>query len=138
MKKIFVFVPIIFCIVLLVSCATGSGTTADPAPGGTSVNLDEARARAASARDNALSIKAEVAAKADFDNASTVFNGANSVEAFLEAERLFTGAYNTAKTLRDAALSELEKARSEIKNAEDEAAAYESERAANEAAEGAM
>jgi hypothetical protein len=136
-KKVFLLVFCIACIGLMVSCASSSGAateTVPPASG--TVDLSEARARATAAREKALSIKANVAAKADYDNAENGFNSADSVEAFLESERLFNNAFDTAKTMRDAAQNELEKARAEIKTAEDEAAAFDAEQAANE--EGAM
>jgi preprotein translocase subunit SecF len=144
MKKLFVLFFLVACIALLISCGTTSGTTepSSDAAGGSTVDLSGARARAASARDNALSIKADVAAKADFDNAANLFNtaetAADPIATFLESERIFIGAYDKAKALRDSAANELEKARTEIKTAEDEAAAFEIERAAEEAAQGAM
>jgi hypothetical protein len=139
MKNGLMILFIVASVALMISCATSSGAAAPaPAPSAPVVNLDEARARAEAAREQALSIKADVAVKADFDNAANIFAGANSVETFLQAETLFIDAYDNAKILRDAALLELEKARAEIKNAEDDAAAFEAEQAENEAAEGAL
>jgi hypothetical protein len=140
MKKRFVLFLIVACIALLVSCGTTSEAAievVEPIPSEPAVDLTEVRARAAAARENALSIKADVAVKNDFDNAVRIFDtaetAADPVAAFLDAERLFTEAYNQAKTLRDAAMAELEKANNEIRTAEDEAA-----RALEEAAQGAM
>ena len=158
MKKIFVLFYIIACVALMISC--GSSPEAAPEPAAPpsvpqpapapapapdpSVPVDSsaARLRAVQAQDRARSIKADVAVKADFDNALNVFNAAETaadpISAYGEAERLFLASYDKAKVLRDAALSELEKAKNEIKAAEDEAAAYEAERAAIDAAEGAI
>ncbi len=157
MKKIFVLFYIIACVALMISC--GSSPEAAPEPAAPSVpepapapapvpdssvpvDSSAARLRAVQAQDRARSIKADVAVKADFDNALNVFNAAETaadpIAAFGEAERLFTVSYDKAKVLRDAALSELEKAKNDIKAVEDDAAAYETERAAIEAAEGAI
>ena len=155
MKKIFVLFSIIAFVALMISC--GSSPEAAPEPAAPSVpepapapapdpsvpvDSSAARLRAVQAQDRARSIKADVAVKADFDNALNVFNAAETaadpIAAFGEAERLFTVSYDKAKVLRDAALSELEKAKNDIKAVEDDAAAYETERAAIEAAEGAI
>ncbi len=139
MKKFFVIIPL---IALLISCGTTSGTTEKP--GDTVVTLSDAKARAMSAIDKAKSIKADVAVKDEFNQAMQVFNNAESsaeadaIKLYLQAEGLFTDAYNKAKVMRDAALDQLNKAKTEIKSAEDEAAAFEKERAADQASQGAM
>jgi hypothetical protein len=136
MKKVFVLIPIVISVFLMISCGSAPAAVTEPTPSGSTVDVSEARNRAAASREQALSIKAEVAVKPDFDNGETVFNSAETaadpVAAFLEAERLFTAAYDKAKVLRDAAMNELQKAQAEIKTAEDEAAAFEIERAAEE------
>ena len=141
MKKFFLIIPI---IALFISCGSAPETTAPatPPPAAT-VNLADAKARAASALDKAKSIKADVAVKADFDKAMQVYNqAANAVEAdavkqYLDAETQFLDTYNKAKTMRDAAMDQINKAKSDIKSAEDEAAAFENEKAADAAAGGA-
>ncbi len=154
MKKIFVLTLIAACIMLLISCGTSPETpAADPVPAPApapvpapsapaavpsppAIDFSAAKARAANAREQALSIKANVAVKDDFNNAENIFitadTDADPIAAFTKAEELFTAAYDKAKVLRDAAAAELEKARNEIKSAEEEAAAFETEMAAQE------
>ncbi|GHU81728.1 hypothetical protein FACS189468_4880 [Spirochaetia bacterium] len=78
------------------------------------------------ARDKALSVKADTAAKDDYQAADLVLAAAESMDAggldagsqYQEAEQLFTAAYDSAKSKRDEAQKELDTARSAIKNLE--------------------
>lgn len=141
MKKLFLIIPV---IVLLFSCGSAPETTGESPAKETVVSLSDAKARATSALDKAKSIKADVAVKDDFNKAMQAYTQAeglaeaDAVKKYLEAEGLFTGAYDKAKALRDAALDQLNKAKTEIKTAENEAAAFEQERAADTAAQGAQ
>jgi hypothetical protein len=136
MKKNIAAFFIVLYFLMLFSCATSSGTTTEIVSSGNTVNMNDARARAETARDKALTIKADVAVKDDFSSAMNIFEtaetSADPVAAYLDAEKLFVETYDKAKILRDAAIDELEKAQIEIKTAEDEAAAFENEKAANE------
>ncbi|MDR2313145.1 MAG: hypothetical protein LBE02_01260 [Spirochaetaceae bacterium] len=117
MKKMFVLLPL---AALFFSCASGAPRT----------GLTE-KARAEQARDRALSVKADVAAKNEFTAAQKVFTEALGLEAsnkdasgakYQESERLFTAVYESVKAKRDAAQKELDAARTAIKDVENEAA----------------
>lgn len=118
MKKLCMLLPL---ALLFFSCAsTPSG------PSGKEL--------AEQAREKALSVKADVAAKNDFAAAQAVFDEAASLEAagnkaaadkYLEAEAQFTSVYESVKSKRDAAQRELDKARADIKTVEAEAAELE-------------
>lgn len=115
MKKLCVFLPV---LVVLFSCAS-----TQTGPSGKDL--------AEQARDKAVSVKAEVAAKDEFAAAQAAFDEAASLESgnkaaaqakYQEAEGLFNAVYESVKSRRDAAQKELDKARSDIKNVEAEAA----------------
>jgi len=83
------------------------------------------------ARDKALSVKADVAAKSDFAAAQAAYDQAAALEAakdktadaqYAEAEKKFTAVYEKVKAQRDTAQKELDKAKADIKAVETEAA----------------
>jgi hypothetical protein len=90
---------------------------------------------AAQARDRALSVRAEVAAKDDFAAAQAAFDDAAALEAaksseadakYREAERSFTSVYETVKSKRDAAQRELNAAKTAISDVEKKASELQS------------
>jgi hypothetical protein len=95
------------------------------------------RNAAASARENALSIRADVAAKPEYDQAQGLFQEAEGLVAsgstdesgikakYQEARRLFDHSYDLAAVKRQEALNQLNKAREDIRSVEDEADALE-------------
>ncbi|MDR1507933.1 MAG: hypothetical protein LBI67_12615 [Treponema sp.] len=116
MKKLFILLPL---AMLLFSCATTK-------PAGQSE-----KALAEQARDRALSVKADIAAKSEFAAAQAAFDGAQALEAsgdaasgdgYREAGRLFTSVYESVRAKRDAAQKELDAARAAILDVETEAA----------------
>ncbi|MDR2072141.1 MAG: hypothetical protein LBP60_01725 [Spirochaetaceae bacterium] len=117
MKKLFVLLPL---AALFFSCVSNT-----PRAG-----LTE-KARAEQARDKALAVRADVAAKNEFTAAQGVFNEAAGLEVsnkaaagakYQESERLFTAVYESVKADRDAAQKELDAAQAAIKDVENEAA----------------
>jgi hypothetical protein len=116
MKKLFVLLPL---AMLFFSCAS-----APPAE-------QSEKALAEQARNRALSVKADIAAKNEFAAAQAVFDEAASLEAsgnaaagarYQESGRLFTAVYESVKAKRDAAQKELDAARAAIRDVENEAA----------------
>jgi hypothetical protein len=117
MKKLVVLLPL---TVLFFSCAS---TTP---PSGQSE-----KALAEQARNRALSVKADLAAKNEFAAAQAVFDEAAGFEAsgnaatgarYQESGRLFNALYESVKAKRDAAQKELDTARAAIRDVENEAA----------------
>ncbi|QQO08630.1 hypothetical protein [Breznakiella homolactica] len=132
MKKLLCIVPV---LLLFFSCASS------PSPESGAADAAASKDRAVKAMEDARSIKANVAVKDEFDAAMDAFNqgeaiatGDAAAEKYREAERLFISSYNKAKTQRDAAMDQLNRAKLEIKGAEDDAAALEQAQA--ESAEG--
>lgn len=120
MKKPYMFLLTVVGAFLLFSCATAPET----------VDLMAAQNRAGAAREKAESVKADIAAKDDFEAAQASYKdgegllptgGTAAVEKFLEAERLFLAAHDAAVAKRDEASKQLEKAKSDIKAVEAEA-----------------
>jgi hypothetical protein len=123
MKKLLLLLPL---ALFFFSCASTQ-------PGG-------GKEAAEQARDKALSVKADVAAKSEFAAAQAVYDQALSLEAakdktaivkYQEAELLFTQVYESVKVKRDAAQKELDAALAAIKNVEDQAAELERLRGGN-------
>ncbi|MDR0586641.1 MAG: hypothetical protein LBG26_05325 [Treponema sp.] len=117
MKKLLVLLPL---AALFFSCAS---TTPQTGP--------SEKALAEQARNRALSVKADIAAKNEFAAAQAVFDEAASLEAagdaaanarYQESEQLFTAVYESVKAKRDAAQKELDAARAAIRDVENEAA----------------
>jgi hypothetical protein len=126
MKKLIVLLPL---AILFFSCAS---TT----PAGQSE-----KALAEQARNRALSVKADVAAKNEFAAAQAVFDEAAGLEAsgnaaagarYQESGRLFSALYESVKAKRDAAQKELDAARAAIKDVENEAAELDRLRGGNQ------
>jgi hypothetical protein len=88
--------------------------------------------RALEAMNKARSVKAEVAVKAVFDEAMTIYNRAESLASsgsaagntYLEAEKNFLAAYEAALAKREQAERQLALAREAVKQAEETAAAF--------------
>ena len=121
MKKFILFLFIAAGAAFLFSCASA------PEPLVDGVGIEAARSRAQAAMEKAKSAKADVAVKADFAKAETVYNEAGTMEGetairkYLEAEGLFLASHDAAVAKRDEANRQLDKARSDIKALEDEA-----------------
>ena len=114
-----------FCILLAIvffSCAT---TPKGPT----------SQERAEQARNNALSVRADIAARDDYDAAQASYEEALALgqskkkadiaaadAKFAEADAAFTAVYGTVKPKYDAAQKEIDAARAAIKNVEDQAA----------------
>jgi hypothetical protein len=90
--------------------------------------------------NKAGSIKAEIAVKARYDAAFSVYTEAESLEAagsadgigkYLEAETAFLAVYDEATAKREEAQRQLSRARDAIKTAEDAAAEFDREQAEN-------
>jgi hypothetical protein len=117
MKKLVVLLPL---AVLFFSCASTA-----PSAG------QSEKALAEQARNRALSVKADIAAKEEFAAAQTVFDEAAGLDAsgnaaagarYQESGRLFSALYESVKAKRDAAQKELDTARTAIRDVENEAA----------------
>lgn len=123
MKKLLVLLPL---AALLFSCA--STRPADQSE----------KELAEQARERALAVKADVAAKSEFAAAQAVFDEAAGLEGeaaaagYREAERLFTALYETVKAKRDTAQKELNAARTAIKDVENSAAELDRQRGGNQ------
>jgi hypothetical protein len=127
MKKLFVLLPL---AALFFSCAST-----------TPQKSQSEKAVAEQARNRALSVKADIAAKDEFAAAQAVFDEAAGLEAagdaaseakYQESGRLFTAVYDSVKAKRDAAQKELNAARAAIKDVENEAARMEQLRGGNQ------
>ncbi|MDR2144709.1 MAG: hypothetical protein LBP29_10115 [Treponema sp.] len=125
MKKLLVLLPL---AALFFSCAS--------TPAGQSE-----KTLAEQARDRALSVKADIAAKNEFAAAQAAFDEAAALEAsgnaaaasrYQESERLFTAVYESVKAKRDAAQKELDAARAAIRDVENEAAELDRRRGGNQ------
>ena len=119
MRKAILFLFVAVGAAFFFSCASG--------PPADAVTLEAAQDRAQAAMEKAKSVKADVAVKADYNNAMTVYDGAKAatgeaaIPQYLEAEGLFLAAHDVAVAKRDEARKQLDKARSDIKALEDEA-----------------
>jgi hypothetical protein len=127
MKKLVVLLPL---AILFFSCAS----TTPPAK-------QSEKTLAEQARNRALSVKADVAAKEEFAAAQAVFDEAAGLEAsgnaaaearYQESGRLFSALYESVKARRDAAQKELDAARAAIRDVENEAAELDRLRGGNQ------
>ena len=114
------------------SCKSAPATPPpeSPPPAATKSEKD----RATEAMNKAKSIKAEVGAKAEYDQALTRYNsaesGTNANAEYLEAEKLFLAAYDAAFAKRQEAARQLELAKQAIKTVEADAAELEAQQKA--------
>jgi DNA-binding SARP family transcriptional activator len=127
MKKLVALLPL---AVLFFSCAS---TT--PSAG------QSEKALAEQARNRALSVKADIAAKDEFAAAQAVFDEAANLEAsgneasearYRESGQLFNTLYESVKAKRDTAQKELDAARAAIRDVENEAAELDRLRGGNQ------
>lgn len=135
MKKAWLLLPL---LLILFSCAS---TKDDGAASRPVIDVSAAKSGAVETMNKAKSVKADVAAKEQYDRAMAEYNAAESlaaagsedeaaiVEKYTNAQNLFNAAYNTADAKRQAALRQLEKAKADIKNVENDASALEEEQA---------
>ena len=146
MKKILVFLP--FVILILFSCKSAPAPTpaTDAAPAiDTTVGLadvEEAKKRAVNAMNRAKSVRADVAARENFNNALAVFDEAEKEiptaanmaalnTKYFEAEMLFFTAYEDTILKRERAQRELNRAREVIRQVESDAESFEREQGAS-------
>jgi hypothetical protein len=107
-------------------------TLAADTPADSSADSSAEKNRALEAMNKARSVKAEVAVKAVFDEAMTIYGRAESLVAsgsaagnvYLEAEKNFLAAYEAALAKREQAERQLALAREAVKQAEETAAAF--------------
>ncbi|GHU81230.1 hypothetical protein FACS189468_3360 [Spirochaetia bacterium] len=120
---------------IFVGCASAPASAAPAAPSTPPVPETAApsplpKEKAVEARGKALSVKADTAARDDYQAADLVFAAAEAMDAggldagnqYQEAELLFTVAYDSAKSKRDEAQRQLDTARTAIKDVEIRAA----------------
>ena len=114
----------------LVSCASAPKTAPEAnASAAKPADITQVKKAADDARAKALDIKANVAAKAIFDEAETAYNTAKGLEKSADIEKatasyqgaadIFTKAYNDAAAKKDAAKKAMATAADERKNAEE-------------------
>ena len=140
MKKTLILFP--FVILFLFSCASSADkkTGADDSSSlyGVVKDIATAKSRAVDAMNKAKSVKADVAVKDDYNKALGVFNDAEKdasnpsnelavINKYLDAEKLFLAAYDSAKAKRDEAQKQINKAKEDINRVESEAEAFEKE-----------
>ncbi|MCL2706173.1 MAG: hypothetical protein FWE72_08205 [Spirochaetaceae bacterium] len=147
MKKILIVLP--FLILFLFSCKSAPAPT-DLTDGTTvaekAMDIATAKGRAVDAMDKAKSIKADVAVSDEYNSALDVFNDAEkeaqsasnllvATDKYLEAERLFLAAYESARVKKEEALRQLNKAKEDIRQLENEAEAFDKEQSGEEPAQ---
>jgi len=146
-KKILIVLP--FLILFLFSCKSAPAPT-DLTDGTTvaekAMDIATAKGRAVDAMDKAKSIKADVAVSDEYNSALDVFNDAEkeaqsasnllvATDKYLEAERLFLAAYESARVKKEEALRQLNKAKEDIRQLENEAEAFDKEQSGEEPAQ---
>ena len=131
MRKVLLFLPLV--MVLFFSCASKDD--------GVVMNLTEAKNAAVTSMDRAKAIKADVAAKAQFDQAMAAYNDAEAaaaeatekepvlVQKYVQAQELFNAAWEVANTKRVEAQRQLDKAKADIQKVENDAQALEQQQA---------
>ncbi|MCL2480564.1 MAG: hypothetical protein FWF38_02520 [Spirochaetaceae bacterium] len=136
MKKILIVLP--FVILFLFSCKSAPAPDADGANVQKAIDIVTAKSRAVDAMDKAKSIKADVAVSDEYNSALDVFNEAEKdaqnpgdllavTNKYLEAERLFLATYESARSKKEEAQRQLNRAKDAIKQVENEAEAFEKE-----------
>jgi len=140
MKKILIVLP--FVVLFLFSCKSAPAPTDNVIYGAPAtekaIDIATAKSKAVDAMEKAKSIKADVAVKDEYNSAFDVFNDAEkeaqtasnllvAADKYLEAERLFLAAYESARAKKEEAQRQLNKAKEDIRQVEDEADAFEKE-----------